>query len=71
MAGGVALPEREVEALLEGLAPRDKDAVGEELTVLLALRVVEGVAPGVSEPLGVGLPVGLPEPVWVADSEVD
>ncbi len=63
MAGGVALEEREVEGLTEALAPADREAVGELLMVLLALRVVEGVAPAVPELLGVLLPVGLPEPV--------
>ena len=44
----VALGLREVEALFEGLAPCEREAVGLALTVLLALRVDEGVDTGVS-----------------------
>ena len=42
-----ALPDRERLLLTEALAPADSDAVGLLLTVLLPLRVLEGVAPAV------------------------
>jgi hypothetical protein len=58
VTGGVALPEREMEALKEGLAAKDREAVGELLKEALRLRVLEGVEAPVPLPLCVGVPEG-------------
>jgi len=48
--------------LTELLAPVDREPVGEALTVLLLLRVEEGVLPAVALPVCVGLTVPLTLP---------
>ncbi len=45
-----ALPDRERLLLTEALAPAERDAVGLPLTVLLLLRVLEGVGTDVPVP---------------------
>jgi len=59
----VLVPLRELEPVLEAEAPDDKEGVGDELVVLLALNVDEGVMDAVPVPdpvdVGVGDPVGV------------
>ena len=55
----------------EGEAPLEREAVALEDTVLLALRVEEGVACAVPEPEPVALLVGLPEAVGVTEKDAD
>jgi len=63
---GVPVPEGEAELLplplllpvLEGLAPEVREPVGEALTVLLPLTVVEGLLLPLPVPEPVALPVG-------------
>ena len=59
VSGGVTLLDKELLPVLLALAPADKDAVGEDEIVELALSVVLGVGGGVAEPVAVGEPVAL------------
>jgi hypothetical protein len=74
VAGGVTLPEWELLEVLLALAPCVSEAVGEALSVLLALRVEDGVGAAVPLPLsvGVGEAVGVREEggVTLPDSDV-
>jgi len=56
---------------MEAEAPLEREAVALEDTVLLALRVEEGVACAVPEPEPVALLVGLTEDVGVAERDAD
>ena len=58
--------EVESEGVMEGVAPVERDAVGDALRVVEAVRVVLGVLGGVLVAVAVGLPV--PEPVAVGDA---
>jgi hypothetical protein len=66
VAAAVTLALNEVEGVNEGEAPAVSDAVGEALSVELALTVVDGVGVGVPEQVGVLDPVG--EPVCVGEA---
>jgi len=57
--------------VLEGEAPLEREAVALTDTVLLALRVEEGVACAVPEPEPVALLVGLTEAVGVTERDAD
>ena len=59
VAAALLLPDREMLAVFEGLAPAVSDGVGEALSVELALAVVDAVEAGVLEPVGVGVPVAV------------
>ena len=66
VALAVTLPLREIDPVLDGLAPAVSDEVGDTLVVVLAVRVEEGVGAAVSEPDCVGEAVGAPVPVCEA-----
>jgi hypothetical protein len=59
VGAAVALPESDTEGVPEADAPALREAVGDTLTVLLPLRVVDGEAAAVPVPLPLGVPVPL------------
>ena len=63
MAAALLLPDSELQAVTEALAPGLRVPVGVPLTEALKLHVEEGVAAAVPELLAVALPVPLPLPV--------
>ena len=62
----VALPERDLLLLTEALAPGEREAVGLPLSVLLPLRVLDGVGAAVPVLLLLCVPVGVGEALLLA-----